>query len=393
MMKFHETCAKTGYLRVTAICILSLALQAPVSASLFDIFTGGSLTNGSRYAFVPSKNEPIVVAIDTSKNEVADVLELPHIPGSVVISDKLGLMFATDPENNGVTVLNLATKEITEYLDIGMRPDAALLNPFDIYVAFGSRDGSVSVWDMANFREMFRVDGLEAAINLTFSFDGSNLYVVEEKKKNIAIIEMYSKGKIADIPLGGDPDGAAEVSAISRSANGHTGFVSVTSENRVVILDLINLKIKKSISVNREPVRPYSTSDNRYVLIPHRAGKTLTVLSPLSYQVIASVPVDVEALELNTGWLDTVAFIMASNENKIAVVDLDRLRQSGSITLAGNPDKGLVTSDSRKLFTALTGTGMIAAIDARTRKLEDVIETPSTSLSGIKIAISNNICH
>ncbi len=378
----------------TAILLFSCTLlSVPSYAGLFDLFSSSPLTNGSRFAFVPSKSEPVIVAIDTARNELAEILELPHIPGSIAVSDKLNMLFATDPENETVTVYNLAKREVFRILDIGMKPHAALINPFDVYVAFGSKDGVVSVWDMVNYKEMFRVDDLGSAVNLTFSYDGTNLFVVEEEKKNISVIEMYSRAKVADIALGEPSDEQAEISAISRSADGHTGFVSITSENRVVILDLINWKITRSIPVDREPVRPYSTADNRYILIPHRAGKTLTVLSPLSHQIIASIPVTIEALQLNTGWLDTVAFIMSANDSRIAVIDLDQLRQTDTIILNGRPDEGLVTSDSRKLFTALGDTGEIAAIDARTRKIETTITTPSGNLWGIRIAISNNICH
>lgn len=373
--------------------MLLLLPGAMAQAAFFDIFTTSPLTNGNRYAFVPSKSEPVIVVIDTAKNQLADTLTLTHIPGSVIISDKLGLLFATDPANNAVTVYDLAKKKVVRTLEPGMKVDTVLLNPFDIYAAFGSRDGTVSIWDMANYKEMFRVDGLESGENITFSYDGTNLLVVEEKKKNVAVIEMYSKQKVADIPLGGDHDPNAEVSAVSRSADGHTGFISITSENRVVILDLINWKIKRSIPVNSEPVRPYSTADNRYTLIPHRSGKTLTVLSPLSHQVIASVPVTVKALELNSGWLDTVAFIMASDENRVAVIDLDNLRQTGTIELSGRPDEGLVTSDSKKLLTALRDTGTVAVINTRERRLEELVQTPAANLAGIQIAISNNICH
>jgi hypothetical protein len=84
---------------------------------------------------------------------------------------------------------------------------------------------------------------------------------------------------------------------------------------------------------------------------------------------------------------------MPAEGNKMAAVDLDKLKLAELIELPGHTDDGLVTSDTKMLFTSIIGTGDIAAIDARSRSLAAVIKTPSTNIGGIKIAISNNICH
>ena len=395
MLGRYITHTKTRFHNRILHSLLFCIIIAPpsVSAGFLDIFTDKTLSNGNRFAFVASQLEPSIMAIDTSNNKLADVLNLTHISGPIVVSEKSDKLFATDPDNEVVTVIDLETREVVSKININMRPEAALLSPIDRFVAFGSREGSVSVWDMVGYTEVLRIDGLESGLNLSFSFDGTKLYVVEPNKKNIAVIEIQSQSKIADISLGDPVETDTEISPVSRSANGYTGFVSVISENRVVVLDLIKLKVKKSIPVGRNPIRPYSTADNRYILIPHRGDKTLIVLSALSYEIIATIPTGIEAKELNTGWLETVAFVMPKHGKEIAMVDLDKLRFAGSIKLGGQPDDGLVTADSKKLFTALADTGEVVAINTRTKSLENKIMTPVTRLQGIEIAISNNICH
>ena len=375
--------------------ILALITMLPVvaGADIFDIFRSDALTNGSQFAFAPSTSRAAIVVIDTLDHELAAELEIPHFAGSVVVSDDLDLLMATDPDNESVTVINLYNREVIKDLDIGMRPDAALLNPFDRFIAFGSRDGSVSVWDMHTFEQMLRVDGLESGLAMTYGFDGRNLYVVEPGKKTVSVIEMQQRKKVAEISLGGDDDPEAEVSAMSRSADGYTGFVSITSENRVVLIDLIDWVVKKSVRVGDGPIRPYSTADNRYVLVPNRDDESLTVLSALSHQVIATIPTGVTARELNTGWLDTVAFIMPSKGNEIGVIDLRELKQEDPIKLPGRTDDGLVTSDSKTLLASLIDSGQVVAINARSRDVEALIGTGAETLEGIEIGVSNNVCH
>jgi len=375
--------------------ILALTVILPLAAvaEILDIFKSDALANGSQFAFAPSQTKASVIVVDTLDQELVAELEMPHVPGSVVVSEDLDLLVATDPDNESVTVMNLYTREIIKELNIGMRPDAALLNPFDRFVAFGSKDGSVSVWDMHSFEQMLRVDGLSSALAMTYGFDGRNLYVVEPEKKTVSVIEMHRREKVAEISLGGEEDSAAVVSALSRSADGYTGFVSVTSENRIAIIDLVDWKLKGSVHVGKAPIRPYSTADNRYVLVPNRDDKTLTVLSALSHQVVATIPTGVKARELNTGWLDTVAFIMPAEGDEIGVVDLRKLKQEDAIKLPGRTDDGLVTSDSKTLFASLIDSGQVVAINARTRELENTIVTDAKTLDGIEIAVSNNVCH
>ena len=376
------------------VALASLAVLTPAAQAGFaDWFGAASLTNGARFAFVPSSIEAKILAIDAVTNEVSDVLTLPHISGPIAVSEKLDLLVATNPDEERVTLIYLGSKEIVRDLAIGMRPDAALFNPYDRFIAFGSRDGSVSVWDLEKFEQMMRIDGLGTGIHLTFSIDGRNLFVVDKPHKRISVIEMYERRKVGEIELGGPDVQDAEISAISRSADGARGYLSITSENRVLVLDLIDWKVLQTLPVSKAPIRPYSTADSRFVLIPHRDDRSLTVLSAVSHQVLATIPTKVAARAIHTGWLDTVAFIIPEDGDQVAVVDLQELRYDGAITLPGTPDEGLVTSDSKVLIAALASSGQIAAVDAKSRKLSAVIDTPMRQLAGIEIAVSNNICH
>ena len=129
------------------------------------------------------------------------------------------------------------------------------------------------------------------------------------------------------------------------------------------------------------------------MLVANGSDETLTVLSALSHQVVATIPTAVQARELNSGWLDTVAFIMPASGNEIAVIDLRELKRKQPIRLPGRTDDGLVTSDSKTLLTSLIDSGQVAAINTRSHELEVLISTGVGTLEGIEIAVSNNICH
>jgi hypothetical protein len=376
-----------------AFLALSLIVWLPAQGDLLDLFGSDKLTDGSRFAFVPSKADPAVIAIDAIDRDVAAVIELPHIAAEVVATTELDLLVATHPDHESATVVSLYDQEIVKQLDLGMRPDVVLRNTYDRFVTFGSADGTISTWDLSGFNEVLRVDGLTQATLLTFSFDGSQLFVVEPARTRISVIDMSKKAVVQEILLGegGTPD--THISAVSRSADGFTGYVSLGSENRMAVIDLVRLQVMETIKVGRQPLRPYSTADNRYVLVPNRGDETLTIYAPREQRIVATIPVGIPVRDVNSGWLDTVAFVMPEEGGKVAVVDLQRLEAAPAIVLPGRTDDGIVTSDSKTLITAIVETGEVAIIDARARELSALVASGTASLGGVDIALSNNVCH
>jgi DNA-binding beta-propeller fold protein YncE len=343
------------------LVFFAVLFAAPAAADILDIFSSDKLTDGSRYAFVPSKTNNTVIAIDVQEHKVAATLELPRAVGSAIATNELSLLVVTHPDDQSASVINLYNREIIQEIDLGMRPDIVIANAYDRFVTFGSRDGSVSTWDLSNFEQVVRVDGLETALLMTFSFDGSHLFVVEPATKNIAIIDMAEREWTSNIPL--------------------------------LVIDLVSMTIKRSIPVGASPIRPFSTADNRYVLVPNNGDRTLTVFSPHTNSVVATIPTGIHAREVNTGWLDTVAFIMPAAGEDMAVVDLQDFSAAEPIRLPGRTDDGIVTSDSKTLVTAIVETGQVAFIDARARRLATLLDTDTTALEGMEIAVSNNVCH
>ena len=372
---------------------LAITLSATASGDILGLFGDDDLTDGSRFAFVPSKSDQTIIAIDTQDHDVAATIKISHVAGSVIATNELDLLVATNPDAGTATIINLYNRQVITELDLGMRPDVVLTNAYDRFVTFGSKDGSISTWDLSNYQQVVRIDGLSSALLLTFSFDGGRLFVVEPEEKKISVIDMAKRAKAAEISLGTGDDAEMQASAISRSADGYTGYVSIGSENRVAVIDLVKLEVKGSIRVGAGPIRPFSTSDNQYVLVPNQDDQTLSVIASWSQNVVATIPTGIQAREVNTGWLDTVAFVMPAEGKEMAVIDLQDLKAMEPISLPGRTDDGIVTSDSKTLVASVVETGEVAVADARSGKLVTLIDTGTSELGGIEIAVSNNVCH
>ena len=193
---------------------LAITLSATASGDILGLFGDDDLTDGSRFAFVPSKSDQTIIAIDTQDHDIAATIKISHVAGSVIATNELDLLVATNPDAGTATIINLYNRQVITELDLGMRPDVVLTNAYDRFVTFGSKDGSISTWDLSNFEQVVRVDGLSSALLLTFSFDGGRLFVVEPEEKKISVIDMAKRAKAAEISLGTGDDAEMQASAI-----------------------------------------------------------------------------------------------------------------------------------------------------------------------------------
>ena len=60
---------------------------------------------------------------------------------------------------------------------------------------------------------------------------------------------------------------------------------------------------------------------------------------------------------------------------------------------AGTPETGVVTPDGAKLYVALSGSGQVAVIDTRSRKLIGTIDDVGSEPWGTTMVGTVNYCH
>ncbi|NOR35568.1 MAG: hypothetical protein GQ577_02370, partial [Woeseiaceae bacterium] len=73
---------------------LAITLSATASGDILGLFGDDDLTDGSRFAFVPSKSDQTIIAIDTQDHDVAATIKISHVAGSVIPTNELDLLVA-----------------------------------------------------------------------------------------------------------------------------------------------------------------------------------------------------------------------------------------------------------------------------------------------------------
>jgi YVTN family beta-propeller protein len=129
------------------------------------------------------------------------------------------------------------------------------------------------------------------------------------------------------------------------------------------------------------------------MLVPNSGGRTVSIIDTTTLDVVATLPGAADVTAVNTGWFDSVAFVISRGENRAVVLDLIEMKGIGDIPLPTAPGPGVVTPDGKKLYVALSGSDGMAVIDTRARRLLKLIEDVGHEPWGATMGRSNNYCH
>jgi len=353
------------------------------------------------YVFVPSKAAPEVTVIDTRSDRVVTVLKLGQTPDQVLVSEAAHRLVASNVSNKSISIVNPDTGETEKVITLAIRPERMVLSPDGWLVA--ARDlatGSVSVMSLQRQSQLTQVDGFKEPYGLTFSND--SLYVADRGTGKVSTISLVQGKVIGQIAVaeaaraaakGDRPGGSYGISELTHTPNGRLGFCALRGGRELAVIDLINEKKIKTLAVGWDPSRPWGTADGRLMMVANNGDRTISVIDTGALEVVATLPGAADVSAINTGWFESVAFVISRSENKAVVLDLMKLKKVGEIPLLSEPGPGVVTPDGKKLYVALRGSNRVAVIDTRERKVTSMISGVGHEPSDATMARSNNYCH
>lgn len=407
-----ETASATARCRRRAIVWTAVVLLIGIGLALaaLKVVDGGSkssvptFSDGERFVFVPSRGAPEVTVIDSKTDRVIAKIGVAGIPNRVLVSDAVGAMVASFADRSTLQLVDLSSRTPPGVVDLTIAPDFMVLSPDGYLVAAAdSSQGSVAVVSLQNRRLLFRLGGFGDPRNLTFSSDGSQLYITDRKALELAVVDTVQQSVVERAALAPDINPGANrtldkedgpgVSALTRSPDGRHGFVALAGLDSLLVVDLSTFKPIKRLRVGRAPLRPYGTADGRLMLVPNEGDQSVSVIDTTTLEVAATLPGGKGVTAINTGWFESAAFVMSHGQKRVVVLDLMKFRTLDDIGLPGSPGAGVVTSNGQKLYVSLEDTDQVAVIDTRTHKLLAVIDRVGRQPWGVTMARSNNYCH
>ncbi len=390
--------------RATLSLSAIVSLSAAVVAGILTAVPAAALEADGQYIYVPNRSSSDVAVIDHATQRLIARIEVGKVPHQVAVSDRLGKLVASNTADNTVSIIDLATLRTEATLTLDHEPEHMELSPNGLVLAVGNIGaGTVSLISLEEAREVARVDGLFEPHNLTFSADGSLLYVANLGAEHVSVVDVAAARVVNEIPVAEPTALAAKGSGtseeyqgiinVTRTPDGRLGFAAHGEGNVMAVIDLRSQRKIKSLELGELPWRAYSTADGRFMLVPNNGDATVSVISTSSLEVVATLPGAEDMTGINTGWFETLAFVISRAENKLVVLDLVAMKAVGEIALPGTPETGVTTPDGKTLYVALSDTDQVAVIDVRRRQLVKTIDDVGDEPWGAAMAGALNYCH
>ena len=321
----------------------SLITLAAAALVVWSMWPAGKkrLEDINLYVFIPSKVAPEVTVIDTRSDRVVTVLELGHTPDQILVSEAAHRLIASHVGNKSISIVNPDTRQTEKVITLAIRPERMVLSPDGWLVA--ARDmtiGSVSVVSLHRQRQLTQVDGFKEPYGLTFSND--SLYVADRGTGKVSTIALAQGKVIGQIAVadaaraatkGNQPSGSYGISELTHTPNGRLGFCTLRGGRELAVIDLSGERKTKTLAVGQDPSRPWGTADGRLMMVANNRDRTISVIDTGALEVVATLPGAADVTAINTGWFESVAFVISRSENKAVVLDLMKLKKVGEIPL------------------------------------------------------------
>lgn len=401
-----STCAAQAPATVTATrrraaaWTIAAVLAVVFGLATLKVFTGtpgpspAPLTDGDRFVFLPSGDAGEVTVVDSKSERVAATVKVAGTPHQVVLSDPTGVMAVSFAGKPALQIVELAQPETKSLLDLPLVPEVMVPSPDGYLLALAdSGRGSIAVVSLHKHTLLFELPGFGGARSLTFSSDGSQLYVTGGAASELALVDIVQQSVIRRSALAprGMPDAGA--SALTRTPDGRYGFIALANSDTVLVIDLGTLEPVKRLQVGHAPARPYGTADGRLMLVPNQGDGTVSIIDTQALAVSATLPAVRDVATINTGWFESLAFVTSRTDKRVAVLDLMELKKLPDIELPAAAGPGVVNGSGQKLFVTLADTDQLAIIDTQRHERPSIVGGAGRHPAGAVMARTNNYCH
>ena len=218
-------------------------------------------------------------------------IKIGRHPAHVVIDAQGKLAYATNSEDNTISVIAVAQKKVVGEIKTGKFPHGLRLSPDgrEIYAA-NVNDNSVSIIDTAKAKEVMRLPVGKAPVQVGFTPDGRQAYVSLRDENRVAVIDTALHKVIATVAVGRNP--------IQLFATPDGRFVYVANQgtetnpdNTVSVIDTATHLVTATIETGKGAHGVVISDDGRRVYVTNTVDDTVSVIDTATQKVIKSFKV------------------------------------------------------------------------------------------------------
>jgi YVTN family beta-propeller protein len=205
-----------------------------------------------------------------------------------------------------------------------------------IIIQTNSAGDSVHLIDPATDKIVGEIPDAEVIHGVAAAPDGSRLYLSNESTMTLDVVDAATLKMTKKIPLTGPPNNVAI------RKDGRRVYVAIQApDGGVDVIDTVQQERVKFIRVLRGVHNTFITPDSKYVVAGSTGGSVATVIDTTIEQPVWSVHfeggVRPICFETNPDGSTRRMFVQVTNLHGFAIVDWDRKREVGRITLPDVP--------------------------------------------------------
>lgn len=255
-----------------------------------------ALPKSSQFAYIPNASDNTVAVVNTTTNQVTNVIKAGIQPYGVSVSPDGGRVYITNVQSNTVSVINTTTNTLVGTIQVGSEPGGVCVSPdgSTLYVSNGTL---VSAINTATFQIIANILIGRYPGMLAISPDGKKLYVTNSygdtnNKSDLYVINTITNKIDATIETGTNSNGVVV------TPDGSEVFVANTFSNDVSVINTSTNKVVATIPVSTGPWGICISPDGRHVYVSD-SGDNMSALAPgmvsvidvATNKVVATIPV------------------------------------------------------------------------------------------------------
>lgn len=149
-------------------------------------------------------------------------------------------------------------------------------------------------------------------------------------------------------------------------------YVTNAGNATVTVLDVVNLRLDRVISVGTKPIAVVANPTRNEVYVLNSGSGTVSVIDAEKNQLAATIPVHLQPSSLDVDSEGERAYVTNSGSNNVSVLDLKSRREIASIGTGEAPAMARVSADRNSLVVTNRAGNSISIFNARTGQLRSV---------------------
>jgi len=149
-------------------------------------------------------------------------------------------------------------------------------------------------------------------------------------------------------------------------------YVTNGGSNTVTVLDVVNLRRDRELSVGKNPTGVAISLTRNEVYVVNSVDGTVSVIDAQKNAVAATIPVHRKPYFIDVSTNGHRGYVANSGSNNVSVLDLDRRKEIAVIGVGEAPGMARISPDNETLLVTNRMGGSVTLIDGQTLKVRSV---------------------